>query len=119
MATKLNVFRGDTKKFKAVLKVKDQFIGLYQVYAIPTGATIEVYFPGDTASVVISTATPGEVTIVDAANGVISCVVPKTKTPLMKLGDNQAIDAIVTELTGDVTTAEKVKSLYVKDRANP
>ena len=117
MAQTLKVFRGDTKKFKVVLKTKDEQTGLYQVYAIPTGATIEVVFPGDTAPVTINS-TGGEVTIIDAPNGVISCVVSKVKTPLLKLGDKQAIDAIITELSGDVTTAEKTKVLNVVDRAN-
>lgn len=117
MAQTLKVFRGDTKKFKIVLKMKDEQTGLYQVYAIPTGASIEVVLPGDTAPVSITTSA-SEITIIDAANGVISCVVSKVKTPLLKLGDKQAVDAIITELSGDVTTAEKAKVLNVVDRAN-
>ena len=119
MANKLKIFRGDTKKFKAVLKVKDQNTGLYQVYAIPTGATIAVNLPGESGSSVVITTAAGEVTIIDQANGVISCVVSKVKTPLLKLGDNQALDAIITELSGDVTTAEKLKVVLVVDRQNP
>lgn len=121
MANKLKVFRGDDKKFKAVLKVLDEQTGLYQVYAIPTGAAIDVNLPGipPAGSVVLSTIAPPEVVIVDAPNGVISCVIPKTKSVLMNLGDNQAIDAIITETSGDVTTAEKVKVLLVVDRKNP
>lgn len=118
MAQKLKIFRGDTKKFKAVIKMKDQCTGLYQVYAIPTGASIAVNLPGETASVVITT-TAGEVVVVDGPNGVIACTISKTKTPLLKLGDNQAIDAIITELSGDVSTAEKMKVIWVVDRANP
>lgn len=118
MANKLKIFRGDDKKFKAVLKLKDQNTGIYQVYAIPTGAQVDVHLPGETATVVLSTTTPPEVVITDGPNGVISCVCPKTKTTALKLGDNQAIDAIVTELSGDVTTAEKLKVVLVVDRAN-
>ena len=57
--------------------------------------------------------------MIDQANGVISCVVSKTKTPLLKVGDNQAIDAIITETGGDVTIAEKTKVVLVVDQANP
>jgi hypothetical protein len=118
MATKLKIYRGDTKKFKAVLKTLDQNTGLYMVYAIPAGAEIQVNLPGTTASVTITTLA-GEVTIVDAANGVISCVVSSAKTPNLKIGDGQAIDAIITELSGDISTAEKLKVVQIVDRANP
>lgn len=119
MASKASFFRGDTLKFQINLFNKDPSSGIEYVYIIPTGADIDVHLPGETATVVLSTLTPGEVTILDASKGQVSCVCSSTKSLLLKLGDNQAIDAIITETSGDITTAEKLKTVKVLDRANP
>lgn len=111
-------FIGDTLKGKINLTTKDPNCGsgLF-AYVIPTGATIDIRWPGATATVVISSAL-GEVTIIDAAKGIISFVMTPTKSLLLKPGHKQALDVIVTNLAGEISTAEGLKLINILSRAN-
>lgn len=117
--SKLQIFRGDTPKGTVNLFTQDPNSGISIAYPIPTGATIEMYFPGETASVVLSTAVVGEITILSAPDGQIAYAMSSAKSLLLKLGDNQPADVVVSTLAGDIYTAERVKVLKIMDRANP
>lgn len=119
MSQKLTIFRGDTPKGTINLYTQDPNTGLAIVYNIITGSQISIFFPGTTASVELSSANPGEVTVLNAAEGQIAYAMDSTKSDLLKLGDNQAIDVVVTTPSNDVLTAERVKIVKIVDRANP
>jgi hypothetical protein len=119
MSQKLTIFRGDTPSATINLFTQDPTTGLAQVYSIPTSSQIDIHFPGETSTVVLSTTVSGEVTIINAANGQISFAMPQAKSLLLKLGDNQAIDVIVTTPSNVVITAERAKVVKILDRANP
>lgn len=112
------IYRGDT--FRGFFKLSTLSPGdpdRRNPYAIPSGATIELWFPGDTSTVILSTGA-SEITILDANNGSCSFKGGPAKSVLMAAGSGQAVDAIVTELSGDKTTFEKCKILTILDRAN-
>ena len=119
MSQKLTIFRGDTPKGTINLFTVDPNSGLAIVYSIPTGSTIEVRWPGETSTVVLSTANVGEVTILNAAEGQFAYSMSSVKSLLLKLGDNQPLDVVVSTLAGDIYTAERVKVVKIADRANP
>jgi hypothetical protein len=119
MSQKLTIFRGDTPSATINLYTLDPVSGLSVVYSIPTGATITVQFPGDVSTVTLSTAVIGEVTILNALQGQISFLMSAVKSALLKLGDNQTLDVVVSALDGTITTAERAKVIKILDRANP
>lgn len=120
MASKITIFRGDTFQGTITLRVIDACDSTKQnPFVLDPLDTIAVYFPGTASSVILSSATPGEITILDAALGKFSYKGDPVKSALLKLGTAQALDVVYTTAAGDVTTFEKVKIVEVKDRANP
>lgn len=119
MSQKLTIFRGDTPRGQINLYQQDPDSGLSKVYSIPVGSQIDIHFPGETATVVLSTANVGEVTILDAANGQITFAMSSAKSLLLAVGDNQALDTIVTTPSSEIFTAERSKVVKIQDRANP
>ena len=116
---KITISRGDTFTGSVTLRQKDSCDPTKQnVVPITISDTIELNFPGETSTVVLSSANPGEITITDA-NGSFTYLGDPTKSLLLKLGTSQSLDCIVTLSTGEVTTFELTKILDVKDRANP
>ena len=118
MSQKLQIFRGDTPSATINLYTQDVTTGLSTVYSIPVGSQIDIHWPGETATVVLSTTTPGEVTILNAAEGQIAFSMSSVKSLLLKTGDNQTLDVIVTTPTSTIVTAERAKVLKIVDRAN-
>lgn len=113
------IYRGQTVSGKIELRTKDACIAdLENPFVIPTGSTVEVIFPGTTTPVHLSTATPGEVTIVDANLSTITFEMTPTKSALLKVITNGAANVKVTTLTGKVTIFEKVKAFNIVDPAN-
>ena len=87
-------------------------------YAIPSGAVIEIRFPGQTSTVSITT-TASEVTVVSASKGQLSFSMTPTKSALLKIGVRQTITLHVTYTSGaDRKTFQKKNLLTVEDRAN-
>ena len=117
MSTKLVIFRGDTPSSTINLFTKDPNSGIAIAYSIPSGSSIAVNFPGDPTTVSLTTG-GGEVTILNAAEGQISYKMTSAQSQALALGDNLALDVIVTTPTSDVFTAERVKVLKIVDRAN-
>lgn len=118
MATTEKVFKfikGDTWKGTANLRVIDACNdSKFNTYAIPTGATFQMIFPGSVS--ILSSA--AEITVVNAAKGQISWVVSAAKSANATAGDKLAVDLIVTELDGSITTFEKLKIVNIKAREN-
>jgi hypothetical protein len=119
-----NLFRGDTWTGTATLRTLDPVDPTkMNNYVIPTGATIQMNFPGTTASVEI-TSGAGEVTIINPTTGAIAWTVPYSKTdPTVPnppaVGQKLAVDVIVTDVAGNPTTFEAMKVINILDRANP
>ncbi len=116
----VNIFQGDT--FKGVISLRTIDVvdpTKTNTYIIPTGATIQINFPGITASVVLSTANAGEITIINASTGTLSYTGSPLKSVLLNPGKNQSLDLIVTDTAGNVTTFEQPKIINVYARANP
>lgn len=121
MAAPIKIFRGDTFEGKVTLRLLDACETNKQDYfVIPSGATIQVFLPGisPAPSVILSTATPGEITILNAAEGSFKYKGGPSKSVLLNKGANQAITAVITALDGTVTTFQVEKILNVYDRAN-
>ena len=116
---KIKIFRGDTFSGTITLRTVDVIDSTkLNTYVIPAGAQIDLKFPGSSGTVVLSTTTPGEITILNADKGTLQYKGSSAKSALLNVGDAQPIDFIVTELSGDITTFEKLKILQVLDRAN-
>lgn len=118
MSQKLTIFRGDTPQSTINLYTQDATSGIAVAYSIPSGSTISVNFPGESATVSLTTGA-GEVTILNAPEGQISFSMTSVKSLLLKLGDNQSLDVIVSTPTSQIFTAERAKVLKILDRANP
>jgi hypothetical protein len=118
MANKIQWYRGATLNFQITLFTTTDGSDIKIAYPIPTGATVEVHLPGETASVVLSSAVVGEVTIVNAAEGIISCVCSPTKSLLLAIGTSLAIDVKILTLDSKVFIAEKVKVMNIADPIN-
>ena len=114
-------YRGDTIDGKINLRKVTTCDGVtvYSAFPLLVTDTVEVIFPGETASVILSTANVGEITIEDLAASTFIYKGAPAKSDLLKLGTNQAIDVVVTTIGGDVTTFQYDQILTVKDRANP
>jgi len=119
MSQKMTIYRGDTPSATINLYTQDQVSGLSVRYSIPVGSQIDINFPGETATVVLSTTNVGEITIISAPDGEISFSMSSAKSSLLKLGDNQALDVIITTPTSQIFTAERAKVIKIVDRANP
>ncbi len=87
-------------------------------YTIPSGATVEMRFPGESATVSLTTGA-SEVSIVNAAKGQVSFTMPPAKSALLKVGSKQTITLHVAYNAGaDRKTFQKKSILTVEDRAN-
>lgn len=117
MATQL--FRGQTVKGIANLRIVDQTTSAQKPYIIPGGATIIVKFPGSAGSVVLSSLTSGEVTIIDANAAQISYVMSAAKSLTLALNSKAAVDCIITDTLGNVDIFEAVKIYNIVDQMNP
>lgn len=111
--------RGDTVEGTANLREIDACDATKEnTYVIPSGATIEMRFPGETSTVSI-TSGAGEVTIVNASKGQLSWAIAPAKSALLKKGSKQAIDIHVSYNAGaDRKTFTKTKIFTVEDRSN-
>lgn len=121
MAAPIKIFRGDTFEGKITLRLLDSCDQQKQDYfVIPSGATIQVFLPGipPAAAVLLSTATVGEITLLNAAEGTFKYKGSPIKSALLNKGSNQAITTVITALDGTVTTFQVEKILTVLDRAN-
>jgi hypothetical protein len=122
MATPIKIFRGDTFSGVVTLRVLDSCDGAKQnPYPIVANSLIEVHFPGisPAPSVVLSTANPGEITIINAADGSFSYKGSPAKSALINKANLQPMTVVVTTPGGTVTTWQLEKILNVYDRANP
>ena len=114
------IFQGDTFKGTINLRLKDSCdANKVTPFPIEVGSTVQVRFAGTSAPVVLSTAVPGEVTILDADLSTITYEGSPTKSALLKKGVDLAITVVVTQgVSGEVFTFENLKTLDVKSRAN-
>lgn len=117
---KTTIYRGDTFKGTVNLRLKDSYDSTkINPFIIEVGSTVEVRFPGTSSTVVLSTATPGEVTIVDSDLSTITYEGSQVKSALLKKATDQAITVVVTQgVSGETYTFELTKILDIKDRAN-
>ena len=123
MANPVIIYRGDTFKGRIHLKMTDvQDPTTKKPYPIPSGSSIEMRFKNDPvvqpSGPVSLTSAASEVVISDFVNGIVDYEGPKTKSPALLLGADQAIDLIVTDSGGKVQTFEAAAVLEVRDRAN-
>jgi hypothetical protein len=120
MVNKSTIYRGDTFKGVINLRLKDSCDeSKVNPFVIEAGSTVEIRFPGQTATVVLSTSTPGEVTIVDASLSTIAFEGSPAKSTLLKKIADAAITVVVTQgVSGEIFTFEKTKYLTIKDRSN-
>ncbi len=119
MAQVLTIIRGDTIDEVVQLRIVNKATEVPNSFVIETGSDIELRFPGETSTVVLSTANVGEITIIDANIAAISFTMQPAKSDLLKLGKSQSIDVVVTQgISGKVQTATMSKVLTVVDRAN-
>jgi hypothetical protein len=120
------VYRGQTLTGTVNLRISDASSGVEFPYAIPTGSTIVINFPGiivptppaTSTSVELSTANSGEVSIVDATQSKIAFNMSPTKSLLLALNSNADVDVIVTAPSGKVDIFELVNIYNIVDYAN-
>lgn len=114
--TEIKVVRGDTFEGTANLREIDSCdTSKENTFEIPAGSTIEMLFPGETASVSLTTGA-SEVTIESYAKGEVSFVMPPAKTDLLKVGSKQTIVLQVNYNAGaDRKTFQRKKFLTVAD----
>lgn len=115
----LNVFRGDTVEDVIQLRLHNNCTGVCNDYVLEAGTEVELRFPGETATVSLSTTVVGEVTITDYNLSTLSFKMDPAKSLLLKEGKLQTINVIVTQgISGAIKTTEIKKILTVVDRAN-
>lgn len=121
------IYRGSTVRGKIQLRQKDSVNpDLENQYIIPVGALIEVKFPGEVSTVVLSTANVGEISIVDSQQATIAFVMTPAKSLLLKLSDAEAdqlaaVDVVVTDNSVSPATIdmfEKQKVYEIVDQIN-
>lgn len=119
-ATKIK--RGATIKGKINLRSKpDQNSASEFPYVIPVGAVIELKFPGETSTVVLSTANAGEITVIDPDASQISFVMSAAKSALLEVNATAAVDCVVTDASispENVDIFEQTKVFNIEDPAN-
>lgn len=114
----INVFRGDTVEDLVQLRLENNCTGVSNNYPLEAGSVIEMRFPGETATVVLSSA-DNEIAIIDNALSTISYSMSTVKSLLLKVGKLQSIDIVVTQgISGIVKTSQIKKILNVADRDN-
>lgn len=118
MATK--IYRGATIRGTIQLRSKtSQLSGAENPYVLPVANLIELKFPGETATVVLSTAVVGEVSIVSATLSTITFEMSPTKSLLLAVGNGAALDAYVTNTaTSEVDIFEALKVFDIVDPKN-
>lgn len=116
------IFVGDTITMTLQLRVKDLVNpDLENYFPLPPTYTIVAKLPGNAASVVASSANPGEITVVDAAKSTITALWVPANTDDLKEG-TAAVDVVVTDTSvvpNVVTTFEKLKVVTIKAAENP
>jgi predicted Fe-Mo cluster-binding NifX family protein len=119
MATTIK--RGQTVKGKINLRSRpDQNSPSEFPYAIPVGALVELKFAGS-PSVVLSTANVGEITIIDQTGSQISFNMPASKSALLTVEKNSAVDCVITDSSispANVDIFEAIKVFNIEDPAN-
>jgi hypothetical protein len=117
------VFRGDTITGTLQLRIKNPINpDLEDLYPLPASYIIEVNLPGETATVVLSTANVGEITVISPTLSTVLFTCIPAKSVLLAVTASAAIDCIVTDTTvtpNIVTTFQKLKVIQIQDRANP
>jgi hypothetical protein len=114
------IYRGQTVYGKIQLRKKDECTeGLENPYPIPTLGNIVINFPGETSTVVLSTANPGEIAITDSALSTISFVMSPAKSALLLVTTAASVDTIVTDVSGNVDIFQQVKVFKISDIDNP
>jgi hypothetical protein len=116
------IYRGDTMGGTIQLRKVDPCSGVENLYPISLTDTIQVNFPGDLATVVLSTANAGEINIADQNLSTIIFTGAPAKSLLLKLASAKtpaSLNVIHTDGAGKVTTFQQDKVLVILDRANP
>lgn len=118
-SSEISVIRGDTVEATLFLREIDACdTDKENTYVIPGGADIEMRFPGESATVSLTTGA-SEVTIADASKGKVTFSMPPAKSDLLKVGSKQTITLHVNYNAGaDRKTFEKKKIFTVADREN-
>lgn len=117
--TEIKAIRGDTIEGSINLREIDACDeDKENTYVIPTGASIEMRFPGESATVTLTTGA-SEVTIVDASKGQVTFKMAPAKSLLLKKAAKQTITLHVSYNAGaDRKTFQKKSIFTVEDRAN-
>ena len=119
MAQILTIIRGDTIDEVVQLRIINKATDVPNSFVIEAGSDIDLRFPGEVSTVVLSTSNVGEISIIDANIASISFNMSPVKSALLKTGKSQSIDVIVTQgISGKIQTATMSKILTVVDRAN-
>lgn len=112
---KKTIFIGDNFEDVLQLRLQDARDESHvDPFPLGTPLEIEVRFPGG----ISLKKTASEVTIVDADLSTISYAGSTTKSALLTAGLNAALDVIVTDADGKITTFEALKVLDIKRRQN-
>lgn len=116
----VKIYRGQTVKGVVNLRQVDPTTQAQNPYVIPVDAVVEIKFPGETGSVVLSTANAGEVTILDASSSKISYVMPPAKSQILALNAKAAVDCVVTTSSSPISVDifEAVNVYNIVDQAN-
>lgn len=113
-------YQGQTFQGTLYLRQRDQGSRLVKPYAIPVGATVEIHFPGTSATVILSTANAGEVTLnANSETGRIDYVGSPTKAALLALVTNGDIDVLVKDTSNNSFPFVKAGKLSIAALANP
>lgn len=113
---------GDTLDGIINLRTTDASTGATSPFVIEAGSVVEVLFPpaDPLLPVVLSTANPGEISIIDANLATILISGPASKSLLMKEGKKQSLDCVVTQgVSGKIQTFQYTGLVTVAKRANP
>lgn len=133
MAKPVTIYRGQTINGSCELRLIDTLIpGLQSAYVIPDGALVEMLWPGtpdpDPVSVILSTATSGEITISNSNRALLNFQMSSVKS-LLLLVDPTSPPSVPATIDVRVTNSmvsppavdifEKQKVYYIVDKANP
>lgn len=120
MAVLKKIYRGATFEDSLGLRLQDPATGVVNPFAIEPASVVEVRFPGESSTVVLSTANVGEVTVLDADASTISYVGAPAKSDLLEVSESMTIDVVVIQgSSGKVIAFQLAKYAVVADLAAP
>lgn len=96
----MNIFKGNTFQGTLKMRVKDPCnSGIMRAYPLNLTDLVEILFPGDSGSVILSTANSGEITMIlsgGVPTGDVTFYGSATKGALLLAGNKQSINFRIT-----------------------